>query len=462
MNLLYGLNDNALLQRDNDNMCACTFGAECKGELVSSLGLVERIGEDAYTLCGMPAGGPYEVTLSDDEDSVKLTLWVGDIWLLGGQSNMEGSGRFREKDMREDEDPNPAIRAYYSDNRWGAAVHMLHEPWISVDDCQREFWRNNQINSPWKSDQPEFISHGVAKRGIGPGVFFARKLYELTGGVPQALVPCALGGSGMFRWNPDAKEDNLYHAMVRRVKRVGGKVRGLFWYQGCNECYDDGIEKLHYRMARMIDCLRRECKDDKLPVVQVQIAKNNIPTRTLDVGFRWERLREKQRTLGQYVPYLDTVAAIDSSYSDLIHISADSQENVGLRGALSMAALCGFGGALSPKLSSMEMRWDECIPFRAVLVVHFENASNLMSYGAPLGFSITETPEEEIINPTMRIARIAFEGDAALIYTELSQEALAGCYLHYGYANMGHCNIVDKNGHSLLAMGPVCIADYLK
>ena len=148
MNLLYGLNDNALLQRDNDNMCACTFGAECKGELVSSLGLVERIGEDAYTLCGIPAGGPYDVVLSDDEDSVALTLWVGDIWLLGGQSNMEGSGRFREKDLIEDENPNASIRAYFSDNRWGAAVHMLHEPWISVDDCQRDFWRNNQINSP--------------------------------------------------------------------------------------------------------------------------------------------------------------------------------------------------------------------------------------------------------------------------------------------------------------------------
>ncbi len=461
MKILYGLNDNAVLQRDENNCCHCTFGAECTGKLNTSLGTVKEFSKDTYVICDIEAGGPYTVTLYDDANSVTLTLWVGDIWLLGGQSNMEGAGRFRQEDYYDEQHTNPNIRAYYLDNRWDVATPMLHEPWISADACQREVWKASQLASVWQSDEPEFISHGVAKRGIGPGLFFAKKLYEITNGVPQALIPCALGGSAMHHWNPDAMEDNLYHAMIRRVKRVGGKIRGLFWYQGCAECNEVGIEKLKDRMINMIKCIRRDCCDEKLPVVQVQIAKTNLP-RSFEVGKLWERLREKQRTLHTAIPYFDTIAAIDSDYSDLIHISSEAQENIGLRGALSMGALCGFGGAWSPKLSSMELRDDECRPFWSVLAIHYDNIQRLVSSGVPLGFSITETPYEQIFTQSMRIARISFDGDAVLIYTEMEREKLAKCYVHYGYLNMGHCSIGDENGHSLPAMGPLYIEDYLK
>ncbi len=462
MKLLYGLNNNALLCRDETNTCHCTFGAECTGELKTSIGTVIKTDTNTYLLTGIPTGGPYTVTLSDDTDSLTLTLWVGDLWLLGGQSNMEGAGLFTASDFDDEAHPNPAIRAYYADNRWDAAVPLLHEPWISVDACQREVWKASQLASVWHSEQPEFISHGVPKRGIGPGLFFAQKLYELSGGVPQAVIPCALGGSGMMHWDPDAKEDNLYHAMIRRVQRVGGKVRGLFWYQGCAECYDEGITRFHDRMVRMVECVRRDCHDAALPFVQVQIAKNNLHwNNSVGAGMMWEGVREKQRTLYTLIPHMDTVAAIDAGYADLIHLSTESQEIVGQRGALSMAHLCGFGGAPAPKLKSMELRDDECRPFCAVLAIRYENVTELISVGAPEGFTLTETPDELVLMPSIRIARIGFDGDTVLVYTELSREELSKYYIRYGYLNMGHCSIGDINGHLLPAMGPLRIADYL-
>lgn len=462
MKIIYGLCNNALLQRDENNECICEFEAECVGMLKVSVGRVEKCAENKYVLSGIPAGGPHSVIVSDDEDSVTLTLWVGDIWLLGGQSNMEGAGRFTNSDLSYEKSPNPDIRAYFSDNRWGEAVPMLHEPWLSVDACQREVWKKNQLESVWKSDQPEFIAYNLPKKGIGPGLFFAKKMYEITTGIPQALVPCALGGSSLSDWNPDSKEDNLYHAMIRRVKRVGSRVSGLFWYQGCSETGTEDAEKFTERMINLVKSVRRDVNNEKLPFVQVQIAGNNLPgCNSLIAGLMWEKVREQQRILSEHIENMDTVSAIDSELDDLIHLSGTAQAQIGMRGALSMAKLCGIGGNVAPKLVSMEIRPDECRPFSGVVAIKYENIQNLISVGSPLGFTLTESEDEFLLMPSMRIARTVLDGDTVLLYTEIAPEDLPRYYIRYGYLNMGHCSIGDETGHHLLAMGPLKISDFL-
>ena len=98
MKINYGLKSGAVLQRDENNLCRCTFGADVCGEIRSSIGKTEKIGDGVYSLEGIPVGGPYDIIISDDRESVTLSaIYVGDLWLLAGQSNMEGSGKWREK-----------------------------------------------------------------------------------------------------------------------------------------------------------------------------------------------------------------------------------------------------------------------------------------------------------------------------------------------------------------------------
>ncbi len=463
LQILYGLADGALLQRNPDGVCECRFALECDGKVKSSLGQIENF-RDEYILTGIPAGGPYDIELTDDCETLKLLIWVGDLWLLGGQSNMEGAGRMTETDKFDELNPNPAIRAYYLDNRWDAATPILHEPWISVDACQREVWKSSQLNSIWKSDQPDFISHGVPKRGVGPGLHFAKKLFALTG-VPQAVIPCALGGSSMAQWKPEGEDGNgLYGAMLRRFKRTGGKVRGIFWYQGCSETLRAGVDCFTDTMTAFVSSIRRDLKDPQLPFVQVQIAQTALPdSNHFECGLMWEGVREKQRTLGDIIPFLETVAAIDAPRDDLIHLSSDGQKLVGERAALSMAKLCGYRGGISaPKFAGMELRDDECRPFWAILALRYENVSRLVSTGAPSGFTITSSPDERVLNPSSGIARISFDGEWVLIYTEMSRNELNKCFVRYGYLNMSYCNIGDADGHLLPAMGPIAISDYIK
>ena len=63
---------------------------------------------------GLPVGGPYEIEGARD-------ILVGDLWVLAGQSNMEGVG-----DLIDVETPSPYVRSFQSREEWGMAEEPLH------------------------------------------------------------------------------------------------------------------------------------------------------------------------------------------------------------------------------------------------------------------------------------------------------------------------------------------------
>ena len=92
MELLRGIKDGALLQREKDGFCRCVFEARVNGELATTLGTLNDNGNGEYVLSNIPTGGPYDIEFYDSSDKIKITVWVGDLWILAGQSNMEGAG----------------------------------------------------------------------------------------------------------------------------------------------------------------------------------------------------------------------------------------------------------------------------------------------------------------------------------------------------------------------------------
>jgi hypothetical protein len=66
------------------------------------------------TAYGEPAGGPYEIEGAKD-------ILVGDLWVLAGQSNMEGVGDLVDVEM-----PTPYVRSFQSREEWGTAEEPLH------------------------------------------------------------------------------------------------------------------------------------------------------------------------------------------------------------------------------------------------------------------------------------------------------------------------------------------------
>ncbi len=89
----------------------------------SSTGKVQKL-KWAGELKHVPAGGPYrlEIRTQGSDSSISIAnLLVGDLWILAGQSNMEGVGNL--VDVQE---PSPLVHTFDMADRWGAAEEPLH------------------------------------------------------------------------------------------------------------------------------------------------------------------------------------------------------------------------------------------------------------------------------------------------------------------------------------------------
>ena len=124
-------------------------------------------------------GGPYKMTINE------LTLddiWVGDVWLCSGQSNMD-LHIARLEDLYKDEtdrDSNPAIHL----------VQMGRTPQVvdpQDDVVPMGFYK-------WESMKPENVGHWS-----GIGYFYAKEMYRRTG-VPQGIISASMGGSDIVAW----------------------------------------------------------------------------------------------------------------------------------------------------------------------------------------------------------------------------------------------------------------------
>ena len=453
MKINYGLKCGAVLQRDENNLCKCIFGADTVGEIKSSLGNVVKTDDGAYLLTDIPTGGPYDVTLSDNDGSVALSdIYVGDLWLLAGQSNMEGSGKWREKYQKYDADPSPTVRAYYMNESWGAAKSQLHQLWESLDPQISVTFRNDRKNSRWGAEYPE-----IQNNGVGPGLFFATEMQKRMGGVPQGVIPCGIGGSGLWQWHPDG-ENNLYSAALRRYRACGGNIKGIFWHQGETQAMSCGYSTFVSEMEHLISCMRRDFGNKNIPFVQVQINKYAAADPSADDS--WNKIREIQRTLGEKIEDLATVYSLDLETDDLIHLASESHEILGARAAEAMCVLIGEEGVPSPAFDSFEVIVDDYVPFFANVRVNFKNiVGELCAEGVPSGFYILDS---ESGSPLRAISRTCLEGNSVRVKVEFDIDKLGEYYVGYGYGNNFYCNITDSGKRSIPGFGPLKINDYLK
>lgn len=463
--MMIGIKDGMVMQRGADNSCAVTLfselqltGAEyygAEGTKTALLEPAESAGAAAsaaaeekygYLLRGIPVGGPYTVELlsADGMHTAFEHIYVGDVWILAGQSNMEGVGIFTPQDFAEPRDPH--IRALFMTDVWGPARHPLHELWQAVDA----------------------VHHGVGRQqpnvGIGPGLAFARKMYALLG-VPQGLLCCAHGGTDMGCWNPDLKikgSASFYGAMLRRYRANGSNVRGMFWYQGCSDTHnEEQAAAFTKRMKYFVESCRTDMQQN-LPIVQVQIARQAAPENAAESA-AWTQVREQQRQMPDLIPDLDTISAVAYRLDDGIHLCSESQQLTGENAAESMYCLLyrseplRCGGILpGMRLAKAALAADRIRPWRTDLVLHFENVHGSLRAGSrALGFALADAQQHIMPNA---IYDISLEGSTIRVRTEgIPRETLETCFLYYGYGRNPDCNVTDEKGYALPAFGPLCL-----
>lgn len=426
-----------------------------------SAGALTVEGDDRYRLRGIPCGGPYTVTISDSAEEVTLQeVYVGDVWLLAGQSNMEGAGLLTEREETYERNPEADVRAFYLDDHWGVAEAQLHQQWKHADWAIAGLYIRTRENSPWKEGVPQ----RPQRDGVGPGLSIGRTMKRYMG-VPQGLIPCAFGGSDLKSWAPDKTEAAaFYPAMLRRFAACGSNVRGLFWYQGEAETNEESAGTYVETMKELFAAVRKDTGKPDLPIVLFQIGANALPGYgTEKSGRLWSRIREIQRTLPEQIKELDVVATIDLPRDDSIHLSAAAAHQAGYRGAHAMYALCGGNVLPMPQLAGITIEPDPVKYFWGNLLIRYQNLNGrLISHGNVSGFSVALDEKWVYTEPYRDILSIWLEGDIVRVRTKLTCEQLKNAYLWYGAGLSSVCTITDSEDLSLPAMGPIPVRAYLQ
>ncbi|MFO7821304.1 MAG: sialate O-acetylesterase [Lentisphaeria bacterium] len=243
-------------------------------------------GEDAgkrgkweLTLRDIPCGGPYrvETSINSAEDALEWRrvgdtihfLGVGDIWLIAGQSNAEGYGRNPVNDP-----PEIGIHQLSVNGKWELAVHAnRHHPWLA----------------------------------------FAKNLRKELG-YPIGLIPTAVGGSPVSRWDPQ-QDGDLFENMEARVKAAGGKLKGALWYQGESDTGPDDFPQYKTRFSHFLRGLRDLTGQPQLPIITVQLNRHL----NAEKGRDWDAIREAQRQLSHELDNVFIISCFESVLCDGVH-----------------------------------------------------------------------------------------------------------------------------------------------
>lgn len=303
------------------------------------------------------AGGPYTIRISDGDERVLQNIMLGEVWICGGQSNMEMPvcGFMYQPVEQSSETILEALE--------NPSIRMFTVPRISkaevMDTCAGE----------WKTSSPASVCEFSAV-----GYFFGRTLTRALQGIPVGLIAMNWGGSNIETWMTEecidaipgidhrlAKSlsaDNrapqrLFNGMVNPIRNFASK--GFIWYQGESNRYN----WFDYRklLVAMVDLWRNVWGNAEMPFYYVQLAPHmydgdQFRSLPLVVEAQYEALAE--------IPHSGIAATTDLGNRTCIHPSKKIQ--VGRRLAyLALTNDYGIKGLPrpAPTYKSMELVKDE-------------------------------------------------------------------------------------------------------
>lgn len=212
-----------------------------------------------------------------------------DFYLLIGQSNMAGRGKYQEG---VDKFPKDTV---YVLNDKGKFVQLQPYPFI------------NHYSSIRKSAAQ-----------ISPGYSFGLALLEANQGKPFAFVSNARGGTSINEW---VKGTKYFDEAVRRTKEAlaaGGQLKAILWHQGETDYReiikvkgeeDKRLEEYFGKLRQFIKDLRTEIGDEKAPFIAGQLNSNFKL-------FNERILKLPDEVENTYVANSDGLTTIDDSHFD--------------------------------------------------------------------------------------------------------------------------------------------------
>jgi len=225
------------------------------------------------------------------------------LYLLMGQSNMAGRGAIEA----EDRTPNPRVLTFTTNGTWEIAVE------------------------PVTHDKPKAL-------GVGPGLAFGKAMAETHPGVTIGLVPCAVGGTPLSRWE---RGNDLYSNATARAKLAmkSGTLKGILWHQGESDSKPGLAETYGDRLAQMIQDIRADLNSPALPFVAGQLGEFLFTRQATNIT-EARLVNDTLAGIPGRVPHTGCALSNGLTHKgDQVHFDASSQRKLGQRYAAEMIRL---------------------------------------------------------------------------------------------------------------------------
>lgn len=363
--------DHMVLQRDAPIRL---WGKANSGEVVSvrfrsqkAQAQPNAIGKWEVTLSPEPAGGPYELTITGSNTLTVRDIYIGEVWVASGQSNMEwplsdsanGSAevaaakepliRFFRFPHKVAEIPvdhvwgkwevttpetiadNSAVAYYYArelQQRLHIAVGIIQSAWGGTP---AEAWTSPRALAEDASLQPVLAEWANALMVYPERAAAFQSEYQTwqkeaaqfkaQGKVPHEPPRGPLGPTHPYR------PSGLFNGMIAPL--VPYTIRGVIWYQGeANGGTEPRARLYRYLFPALISDWRRAWGQGDFPFLFVQLSSFRT-----EADADWPAIREAQR---QTLRLRNTAMAVSADIGEPNNIHPKNKKEVGRR--LSLAA----------------------------------------------------------------------------------------------------------------------------
>jgi sialate O-acetylesterase len=237
------------------------------------------------------AGGPYTLKIAGAQTVELHEVLVGDVWLCGGQSNMElGLGRTRNGAEEIKAANHPEIRLFH------VQTHAAYSP-VAIPQGQ------------WEICSPQTVAEGAGFSAVA--YYFGRRI-QADIHVPVGLIEDCQGGTSAETWTrPETlhqlKDFEAPLAELNRLKARGGPEYGNYimpWYDE----YDLGLKSNTWAAANLDDS---SWKAVSLPGGFQELGVGETPA---VCWFRREIVLPDPLPAGPATIYLGVVEKMDTTY----------------------------------------------------------------------------------------------------------------------------------------------------
>ena len=211
---------------------------------------------------------PYKLEVQYDGKLLKTLarVYVGDVFVAAGQSNMEVNYTqyYNTKNLKLDPNASPQGVFKYKDlpeTIDDPNVHFI----VAQHDAQSvQFPVADENKSSWSEATTQ-----NSKRLSYLAQFFAQELRTTSPNIPIGIIQTAWGGTAISR---HIKGGDIYKNHIAPLQ--GFHVAGVLWYQGCNDAANNATALAYEsQFTALINQYRKVFDDASLPFLYVQLAR---------------------------------------------------------------------------------------------------------------------------------------------------------------------------------------------